>query len=318
MRIRSGHPLKDSRQRRASRGFVLITVLWMSGLLAAFAISVTTSIRSHALYARNAMSSELAEGIADGLVRLTALQLATGDGGIPADGSWRACSWGNAARAWVAVQDQSGLVDLNTASVPLMTALLEGLGLGREQAARMTSDMRDYRDADGAADLGGSEPAVYPGRSFGPKNAPFEALEELDQIPDMTPGLLLALRQFTTVANLQAGIDFGTAPAGLLRALGVSRSSVAGLAFSSPRASPDRAIVAAVELTDGTRFVRRAMIERLDQPGQPFAVLSWDEGSWGEAPERQPDDGEPCAGLRDSPPTRTDQAAPAAGGRTYG
>lgn len=65
-------------------------------MLAAFAIAVTFSVRSHALYVRNAMSGTLAQGVADGLVRLTALRLADGGSvlaGQPSDGRWQACRW---------------------------------------------------------------------------------------------------------------------------------------------------------------------------------------------------------------------------------
>ena len=144
--------------RRRENGFVLIMVIWLSGLLAAFAISVTVSVRSHALYARNAMSEVRAKGIADGLVQLTALQVVYEDGAPPADGSWRACSWPDGAQAWVAVQDQSGLVDLNTASPSLMAALIEGLGLPPVEAEEMVAAMRDFRDADSISDFGRGEP----------------------------------------------------------------------------------------------------------------------------------------------------------------
>jgi type II secretory pathway component PulK len=264
----------------ASSGFALVMVIWISGFLAVFAISVTVSVRSHALFARNATSEVLAKGIADGLVQLTALQVAYADGAPPQDGTWQACLWFDTAQAWVAVQDQSGLVDLNTASPRLITALLEGIGLTQVQAADMSAAMRDFRDADDVADFGQSEAEAYSGRNFGPKNAPFEAVEELDQLPGMTPALFAELRDLTTVFTRQTGFDFGTAPERLLKVLQISRTSVAGLSFASPRSSRVSAITVAVQINDNTRFVRRAMIERTDQPLRPFVVLSWDGGAW--------------------------------------
>ena len=66
----------------------------------------------------------------------------------------------------------------------------------------------------------------------------------------------------------------------LLRRLGLTRTSVAGLAFASPRASAVRSIAVAVQLNDNTRFLRRATIERVDQPLRPFTVLAWDIDAW--------------------------------------
>lgn len=122
--------------------------------MAAFAISVTVSVRSHALLARNGMSEALAKGIADGMTGFSALSVSHDGGAEAAEGRWRSCRWEDGAVVWTSVQDQSGLVDLNTASPTLVAALLEGLGLAQGQAAELTSAMRDYRDADTVSDLG--------------------------------------------------------------------------------------------------------------------------------------------------------------------
>ena len=259
---------------------MLVIVLWMSSILSAVAISVAVAARSHALYERNAMSDVLAKGIADGLVRLAALRATSQDGGNLLSGEWRACRWFDDADAWIAAQDQSGLVDLNTASPALITALLEGLGLTPTEAAITAGELRDFRDADATALTGGTEPSVYPGRDFGPKNAPFEAVEELSQIPGLTSTLQERLQSLVTVSNGQSGIDLKTAPAGLLQVLGVDRSSTKGLSFSSPRMSSVIGITVAVQLKDSSRFVRRAFVERTGQVERPFAFAGWDEGSW--------------------------------------
>lgn len=264
------------------RGFVLVAVIWLCALLAAFAIAVSLSVRSHALYVRNAISGSLAQGVADGLVRITALRLADGGSvlaGQPSDGRWQACRWPGIARAWLSVQNQAGLVDLNTAPTGLLVALFSGLGLARPEAVALAAALQDYRDADHLAQQGGAEPAAYPGRAHGPKNAPFEAVEELDQLPGIPPALLARLLPLVTVATQQAGIDVSLAPAALLQALGMSRRAGQG-AFSISATSRVSAVSAAVELADGTRVLRRAMIERVDQPGLPFVVTAWEAGAW--------------------------------------
>lgn len=269
--------------RVSRRGFVLVSVIWLSATLAAFAIAVSVSVRSHALFVRNAMSGSLAQGVADGLVQITALRLADGGSvlaGQPADGRWQACRWPGIAQAWLSVQNQAGLVDLNTASPALLVALLAGLGLARPEAAALAAAMQDYRDADHVAQRGGAEPAPYPGRAHGPKNAPFEAVEELDQLPGVSAALLERLRPLTTVATQQAGIDVRLAPAALLAALGLQRRDGQPGGFSVQGTSRISAVSAAVQLADGTRFVRRAMIERVDQPDLPFVVTAWEDGAW--------------------------------------
>lgn len=274
------HSTGVARTRSRQRGFMLVSVIWITGLLSAFAVAVSVSVRSHALHARNAMSGGLAAGIADGITRLAALAVARPGSIVRVDGSWRSCRWMGEADAWVSVQDQGGLVDLNTAAPPLLRALFAGLGVARKPAAELAGALRDYRDGDHVADLGGTEPEHYPGRPFGPKNLPFAAVEELDQLPGMTPGLRKRLAAVTTVSNRQAGIDVATAPDALLQVLGLSRTSAAGLSFAAPHAAHVMAVTVAVRLNDGTRFVRRAMIERTDQPERPFAVSAWDDAEW--------------------------------------
>ena len=271
---------RSQNAQQQSSGFALVIVIWISGLLATFAISVTVSARSNALYMRNAISEMLAKGIADGLAQLTALRIAHDDHPPPADGRWQACRWANEAQAWISVQDQSGLVDLNTASPQLMIAMLEGVGLTKSQATDLQNAMRDFRDNDSVAEFGEGEPHTYSGRDFGPKNAPFEAVEELDQLPGMTPTLFAELRNLTTISTQQTGFDFGTAPERLLHILNLSRTSASGLAFSSPRSSRVSSITVAVQTNDKTRFVRRATIERTDQPSRPFVVQAWDVDAW--------------------------------------
>lgn len=214
------------------------------------------------------------------------------------------------ANVWLATQDQSGLVDLNTATTPLLTALLEGLGLSSEQAGLMVSTMRDYRDADSAGDLGTIEPQLYPGKDFGPKNAPFETPEELDQLPGMTTQLLARLKLLTTVGTQQTGIDFGSAPASLLVALGLTRTSVAGLPFRSAAQSRARSILVAVQLNDRTRFVRQAMIEQVDQPQRPFVATAWGQTQWPPALPSQAKNPPPCSGIDSALPFLPRRSSP--------
>lgn len=262
-------------------GFILIAVIWIAGLLAVASTAFSVSMRSHIIYGRNAVSGEKVKSVADGLVRLAAWRVAASPSTmiVVPDGGWTACRWGDAS-LWISIQDQSGLVDLNMASPALMRALLEGLGLSTPDAMRMEMSMRDYRDADKAAMEGGDEPALYPGRAFGPKNAPFSTVEELDQIPGMTSDLFGKLIVLTSVDSEQTGVSFETAPVALLRALKLERPAGDSSPYSAPAASQVLAVKVAVHLPDGARFVRQALIAPLRQPKHPFAITKWISPPW--------------------------------------
>lgn len=279
-------------------GFVLVSVIWIAGLLAVMATAFTIGIRSYTLAGRNVIQGERAQAIADGMVMLTAYKLASEDLlGSPhvAAGAAELCQWSTSATVSVTIQDQGGLVDLNTASPPLIDRLLEGLGFAKPESEALQATIRDYRDPDYDAQTGGSEPTTYPGRKSGPKNGPFSTPEELDQIPGMTEQAFATLARVTTVSSQQMGIDVDRAPVELRQLLGIhGAGDPEALALASP--SPQRvfAIDAAAELTDGSRFTRHALIALLRQPDRPFAILGWQQRNWidRKAPDASPS--QPC------------------------
>lgn len=265
------------------QGFILVSVIWIAGLLAVMATAFTIGIRSYTLVGRNAILGERAEAIADGMALLWALRLSSFDvTGNPQVVSSKpsTCRWSSVATAIITIQDQGGLVDLNTASPPLLDKMLEDLGLSLSESQSFQAALRDFRDPDHIAETTGEEAEAYPGKGFGPKNAPFSIPEELHQIPGVTEEQRGRLLRLTTVFSQQTGIDPARAPEELRRVLGISdASNPDNIAFASP--SPQRvfAIEAAVELGDGSRFVRRALIALLRQPERPFAILSWQHGT---------------------------------------
>ncbi len=265
-----------------ARGFVLISVIWIVGLLAVIATAFTISVRSHGLAGRNVVNNGRAEYIANGMAMLTALRLATSSDAqstFKLNGEASGCTCCGSVSVAIAIQDQGGLIDLNTASPQLLEAAFHGLELGAEKATALLSTLRDFRDPDGQSDGGGLEPATYPGKSFGPKNAPLVTPEELDQLPGLDAGKFQKLMGMVTVHSQQPGIDLDRAPAILLQALGITdRTSAQAQSFASP--SPGRVFTIDVtaELANHSRYARHAIVSLLRQPDRPFAVLAWQRG----------------------------------------
>ena len=261
----------------------MVSVIWIAGLLAVMATAFTIGIRSYTLVGRNVILGERAEAIADGMALLWALKLSSFEvAGNPqmVSGKPSTCRWFSTATATITMQDQVGLVDLNTASPPLLDKMFEGLGFNLSESQSFQAALRDFRDPDHTAETNGQEAEAYPGKTFGPKDAPFSIPEELHQVPGVTEQRLSSLLRLTTVFSQQTGIDPARAPAELRRILGISDASNSeNIAFASP--SPQRvfAIEATVELGDGSRFVRRALIALLRQPERPFAIVSWQHGT---------------------------------------
>ena len=92
-------------------GFVLVSVIWIAGLLAVMATAFTIGIRSYTLAGRNVIQGERAQAIADGMVMLAAYKLASEDLlGSPhvAAGAAELCQWSTSATVSVTIQEQAG------------------------------------------------------------------------------------------------------------------------------------------------------------------------------------------------------------------
>lgn len=262
-------------------GFVLVAVIWIAGLLAVISTAFVLTVRSHTLLARNTVFNTKAEYVANGMAKLLALKLATEttDASLDRSGATTFCQWSaDISVAW-RIQDQAGLVDLNTASPQLMAALFRGIGL-QETAI---DDFTDFRDADTFALAGGTEPLTYEGKSFGPKNAPFALPAEIDQLPTVNEQIFKQLLPLVTVQSQQVGFDPAVAPTQLLNLLGAAgRNDPLLNTFSSPSAHKTYSIYVLVQTKQKARFLREAVVTLLLQPDRPYANQFWGRGQNGE------------------------------------
>jgi general secretion pathway protein K len=185
------------------------------------------------------------------------------------------CQWSDDISVAISIQDQGGLVDLNTASPDLLLALMQGLGADDAKSVGIVAALQDFRDPDAQSANGGVEPAMFPGKAYGPKNAPLAIPGEIDQVPELDDALFNKLMPFVTVTSQQSGIDLSSAPQKLLELLG-SRDSAAR--FSSPSPAKTFSIDVTAELKNSSRYRRQALVSLLRQPDRPFAVLAWRRG----------------------------------------
>ena len=211
----------------------------------------------------------------------------------------------------VTVQDEGGKVDLNASHRELLRGLLLSIGwvgpdgqvtgLDGDQADALVDAIADFRDPDDLRHLNGAEDADYEaaGLPWGAKDAPFEAVQELQQVLGMTPLLYSRLEPLVTVYSGQPGVDPRTAPRGVLRALpGLDETAIEAVVAGREEAAagalgdfPE----AAVEFTSGSRrnvvtiravaatpggslFIREAVVELAGTSKTPFRFYSWRQG----------------------------------------
>jgi general secretion pathway protein K len=203
-------------------------VIWGLGLISLIALTVITVGRYRNLVIANLIENAAAEALAEAGVNLRRLELRAAFSSdfpntlpFPTNGEPQLCTMPQGALAALAVEDEGGKADLNTASPQLMSALLRGFGAGTEEADRIAAAIADF-----------SRPATNPvladvaflayaqdGRAYGPKAGPFETVLELDQVIGMRPELLQAVLPYVTVHSRTPGVDPRVAAPALLAAL---------------------------------------------------------------------------------------------------
>ena len=292
---------------RGARGIALVVVLWMLTLLAVIAASFTTTTRTETRLARNLVENAKAEALADAAVHRAIVGLLDGDPDArwAADGTLYEFAMADGT-AWITIQDETGKIDLNAGSRNLIVALLDAADVPLAEADSLSDAIIDYRDTDDQRRPNGAEDDDYrdAGLPWGAKDAPFEAVEELQQVLGMTPLLYQAVAPALTVHTGQEGIDTGVAPrAALLAIPGTDAEAVesylsaragapegAGPTFAPAESLGTRSrskfftLRAESRLDNGAIFVREAVVTLGGDRRQVYRLLSWKRGSLIPAP----------------------------------
>lgn len=269
-------------------GFVLPAVLAVMIVVSSAALIATDRHRTRTAVAESQTRGLRLQGMADGAARLvaTAIVLERTRGmpglGLPRNGTAIACDLPEGRRLVLALQDQAGLIDLNAAPRPLLEAAFRALGIGDADALRLAAEVMDYRDPDDDPEPGGgAERPQYAARglAYGPRNAPFTSIDEIERLPSMTPERAALLRGALTVYNPGGGLDPGLVP---VRALAEGVAGDRLRPYAAVTSSQYIEVRAAV--SDGRGRALRSAIVSAGGTGTP--VLSW-----------QPDGPDPVAGV---------------------
>ncbi len=274
------------------RGFALIAAISMAMLLAVVASIFTASVRSYIAEHSATFATAEAEAFAEAGVNLAVLDLvqAVSQGTrrrFPLDGTPTACRLPDLGVLAIRVRDEAGKVDLNIATEALLRALLTGAGLSATDVTAKIEAIADYKDSDSDRRLNGAETDEYrlAGRPGGPKDAPFDAVDELSRVFGFDSDLVNILRPFVTIHSGQDGIDPSVASpelASLLaRGAGDSDFDAPGLfpgllpgLFNGSSAVPAQFVTASIKRSygieveartaRGASFVREAIVSLVD------------------------------------------------------
>jgi general secretion pathway protein K len=287
------------------RGFTFLIVIWVLSIFVVLALVFGAAVSSHIKITRNTIENAKAEALADAGIGLAVIEM-TAWRANPLRQSWlsdanrsKRCSVEGGGWLRLIAEDESGKIDLNIADERLVEAALLAAGISADDVTRYSQRIVDYRDSDSLRRPQGAEAEEYRERGLaGPKNFPFDVIEEVEQVIDMPLGLADALRPYVTVYSGQVTVNLQLAHPRLQTVLS-SRQFQSGLndgenfldsrrqAGSSSStnflsaAGGGRAfrIVSEARTAEGALFVREAIVEFLQtQPGA-FAYRRWRKGT---------------------------------------
>jgi len=196
-------------------------------------------------------------------------------------------------RIRVAVQDELGRIDLNHADAPLFIALFQSVGVDTAAAGGLADKILDWRDRTPLKRLNGAKEREYrdAGFAYGPRNGPFQSVDELRLVMGMTPELFRRAAPALTVYSGRPRFDPQVAPREALLALrAMNDANVDALMANRMQRDPTeaagigdpitalkgRAYTIRSEIQIHDRAITRETVVRLTgNPEQPYWVLNW-------------------------------------------
>ncbi len=204
------------------RGVAFIVVLWLLALVTILLGSFAVLARSESLQARHLFDVTQARYAAEAGINRAVYALAAPDPlarWIP-DGRSYSFEYAG-ANIEIHVIDESGKLDINAAEMTLLEAFFKGSGIEESAAQALAAAIVDWRDPDDLISINGAEDAEYAeaGLIYGPKNALFDTLSELQQVLGMNHELYRRLAPSLTIHSGMSVPNAAFAPTEVMMAI---------------------------------------------------------------------------------------------------
>jgi general secretion pathway protein K len=281
----SGRRLSAHRRAPASqRGFALVTVLWAAMILAVIAASIIATGRTETRLAHTRYASAQLDAVADGAINIAILRMLdpSSTAHPPVDATPFTIEFAGHAVAMTA-QDESGKVDINMAQEGLLRRLLVTVGVDGLAAQALTDKILDWREAAIGRRLNGAKAEDYrdAGFAYGPRNGPFESVDELQLVMGMNAPLFERIAPSLTIYSQTPWVDPAFAPIDVLAALaGLGAPSVAETLNARAIGKHNaimfgHAFTISARIDDGLRVAKSAIIRLTGSPQTPVVVYRW-------------------------------------------
>jgi general secretion pathway protein K len=186
--------------RSGERGIALIMVLWFVVAMATLAMGYTALSRAETQRSHNAVEAIEGRAVLEAALARTAQELGEPYPMWRLDGSLVRWSF-EGLPVLIRIERESGKVDLNKGSEPLIEQLMPALGFASDKGAEIADAILDWRDADDLKRKSGAEARDYSraDRAYGPANGPFLHLNELRDLLPMDPASFTRLEPYLTI-----------------------------------------------------------------------------------------------------------------------
>jgi general secretion pathway protein K len=272
----------------------IVATLWSLALLAAIAISLSFSGDISYRLAQNSFHAASDDAFADAAVNRAVLALLDPrtDYGQLLNGSEQNFDF-DGASIRMRIEDELGKIDLNQTDGSTLVALFQAAEMTPLAAAALADKVLDWRDSSPFKRLNGAKADEYraAGYDHGPRNGPFQSVDELTLVLDMTRELYAKIEPALTVYSGRQFIDPTFATPAVLAALpSLANAHAAAAGQSSPGAAAallgglgapivalkGRAFTVNSEISRSIGVVRyHSVIRMTGDPAQPFWTLVW-------------------------------------------
>jgi general secretion pathway protein K len=254
-------------------GFALVAVIWTLGLITLLGMAVIVGARYRTKTSSNYASVTAAEMAAESAVNLAIATALTAAPDQAVNFPLR-CRLPGGERATITLEEETGKIDLNTASPTALTRFFTALTGDQSRGGRIATLIIEFR-----------KPKAQGTSSTGPAEARFTTIMQLDQIDGMSPRLFRAALRHITVRSGRPEPDMEAASPAMLRLLNVEPKQT-----TAKRGLPvggSMTIRADISASDGARFIREALVSLEGGNGRPYVIREWRRGDIDSSSARQ-------------------------------
>ena len=290
-----------TRQRQSGVALVMVTWLGVLGTLVVLNLSALVRVEVKEVGARVAAAQARAAAESGIWIALEAITRSAEEP-WPINGRTIEFPFGD-FELEIAVQGQSGLLDLNRTSIDLIQQAVETVleDAGRaEVLAAVIGDARDSLTRSAAASALRQGARQRAGAAAGPR--PFRTVEELGRVADLPVAQFDALASLFTVHSQSGEVQVALAPDSVLRALpdlvagGTDALLASRTQSGAESAAPtlvqqrDRVYAIQVQARDDRAVARtRVLVEARGRALGSFVIIEWQDGWYHRAPDSAED-----------------------------